>query len=299
MTLSEARRTFADLMKQAREGQLSEHARKKLAQARQILRRSKRPAMNARKRYHKPYHSLEPQIFESMAYRGYLIKFNALRDEYFIEKDKAFIGYAQTIPEAKRKIDSIFGDNPSVLRFRDLSIGEKFEFDRTGVEFSGMASGPWIKTGPRTYRPAISDTELMEQLKRQYGSYATKGMLRNMTKIRVGSINAQVVRLNPKLTRRKARLILHEGKVRGRKLTGRQRRFFGARASGYPRKNPAGRIQNIGRALEVRYHRTVGRQRGYYKHEIKSRRAGVYTIPPGWVYVGENSILITEETPRV
>jgi hypothetical protein len=164
--------------------------------------------MNPRKPYRKPYHSLEPQIFESMAYRGYLIKFNALRNEYWIEKDGAFISYAQTIPEAKRKIDEIFGDNPR------------------------------------------------------------------------------------KLTRTKARRILHEG------LTPRQRGYFGARASGAPRRNSP-KTQRIGRAVEVRYKRDIGRSPGYYKHEIQSRKAGVYTIPPGWVYVSTKSILITEREPHV
>ena len=37
-----------------------------------------------------------------------------------------------------------------------------------------------------------------------------------------------------KLTKRKARLILSEGKVRGHKITEKQRKFFGARASGLP-----------------------------------------------------------------
>ena len=36
------------------------------------------------------------------------------------------------------------------------------------------------------------------------------------------------------LTRMKAREILHHGEVRGHKLTARQRRFMGARASGQP-----------------------------------------------------------------
>jgi len=35
---------------------------------------------------------------------------------------------------------------------------------------------------------------------------------------------------------KKARLILHEGGVRGKKLTPRQRRFFGAISSGSPRR---------------------------------------------------------------
>jgi hypothetical protein len=39
-----------------------------------------------------------------------------------------------------------------------------------------------------------------------------------------------------KLTRAKARKILHDGSVRGHKLTAKQRRFFGAKASGAKRK---------------------------------------------------------------
>ena len=36
------------------------------------------------------------------------------------------------------------------------------------------------------------------------------------------------------LSRQKARLMLHEGTVRGQKITPKQRRFFGARSSGAP-----------------------------------------------------------------
>ncbi len=39
-----------------------------------------------------------------------------------------------------------------------------------------------------------------------------------------------------KLTKTKARKILRDGSVRGKKLTKRQRGFFGARASGKRRK---------------------------------------------------------------
>lgn len=39
-----------------------------------------------------------------------------------------------------------------------------------------------------------------------------------------------------KLTKKKARLILSEGKVRGHPITEKQRKFMGARASGYPVK---------------------------------------------------------------
>lgn len=39
-----------------------------------------------------------------------------------------------------------------------------------------------------------------------------------------------------KLTKRKARLILRHGSVRGKKLTPKQKRFLGARAGGEPVK---------------------------------------------------------------
>ncbi len=51
-----------------------------------------------------------------------------------------------------------------------------------------------------------------------------------------------------------------------------------------------GNIQSIGRALEVRYERT-GKRRGYYSHKITTR-AEVYTVPAGWFYVPEKSIVI-------
>jgi hypothetical protein len=40
------------------------------------------------------------------------------------------------------------------------------------------------------------------------------------------------------ITKKKAREILHHGEVRGHKLTEKQRRFMGARASGYPKFSP-------------------------------------------------------------
>lgn len=36
------------------------------------------------------------------------------------------------------------------MKFRDLQLNDVFEFDRTGLLCSGMARGPWRKTGVRT-----------------------------------------------------------------------------------------------------------------------------------------------------
>jgi hypothetical protein len=41
--------------------------------------------------------------------------------------------------------------NPKGKTFKDLPIGTKFEFDRSGPFSSSLASGPWVKTSERTY----------------------------------------------------------------------------------------------------------------------------------------------------
>lgn len=66
---------------------------------------------------------------------------------------------------------------------------------------------------------------------------------------------------NNPISRRKARLILHEGQVRGHRLTERQRRFFGARASGYPMRNAGPLYLNARRGRRRRnpYHRNPGK----------------------------------------
>lgn len=83
---------------------------------------------------------------------------------------------------------------------------------------------------------------------------------------------------NPKrLTRAKARLILHHGEVRGYPLTEPQRGFFGARASGYPRRNAMARGYGAS-SLPAHYRRRSSRRRhlpplvghrvyrGHYRH---------------------------------
>jgi hypothetical protein len=37
-------------------------------------------------------------------------------------------------------------------RFKDLVVGDVFEFDHSGLRFHGdLAHGPYVKTGPRRY----------------------------------------------------------------------------------------------------------------------------------------------------
>lgn len=92
-----------------------------------------------------------------------------------------------------------------------------------------------------------------------------------------------------KLTRKKARLILHHGEVRGHELTAKQRAMFGARASGYPVRRPrrnGGDKTRMGKLVEIRYLRDHGRAPGYYKHEFKSQPTIYYTDAPVTVPAG-------------
>jgi hypothetical protein len=60
------------------------------------------------------------------------------------------------------------------VKFRSLPEGARFVFS-SERHISGMAKGPWIKTGPRTYR---------HEDERQH-----------MQRVTVGSINVQVVKM--------------------------------------------------------------------------------------------------------
>jgi hypothetical protein len=234
MTQTEARQVFARLMAKAREGRLSTLDRERLTQARQMLRRARRPAMNPRTNM--DYEAIDRDM------SSYVVTSKKQTTRFFLTDE----GLATDIPSRAK-------------RFRWLDLAEKAA-DEANHD-PGWRGFKW--------KP-MSVAEMM------------------------------ATRKNPrKLTRRKARLILDEGQARGRKLTPRQRRFFGARASGYPEPNPQRKPQRLGRALEVRYQRTIGEKPGYYRHPIQSRKAGVYTVSEGWVYVGSKSILITEEEPHV
>jgi hypothetical protein len=37
------------------------------------------------------------------------------------------------------------------MKFKELAIGDKFEFDRSQWWSSSLASGPWVKLSARTY----------------------------------------------------------------------------------------------------------------------------------------------------
>lgn len=82
------------------------------------------------------------------------------------------------------------------------------------------------------------------------------------------------------ITAKKARKILHHGKVRGRKLTNKQRGFMGARARGVPpKKNPS--LVIVGNPGRKRRAKTNGGKRAKAKGAAARARknpAGAGTI---------------------
>jgi hypothetical protein len=126
----------------------------------------------------------------------------------------------------------------------------------------------------------VPERELLRQASQQIRYEKRRGSTASSnTKAKVRMVQ------NRGLTRAKARQILEEGRAAGRKLTSRQRRFFGARASGYPRRNAG--VQSVGKMKLIDYYRTAPhecnaeckRNRHLFRHSAKGQ-AQVMTIPP-------------------
>ncbi len=75
------------------------------------------------------------------------------------------------------------------MKFRELSIGQRFEFDRSGLTVChGLESGPWVKTSSRGYRKDTTPFSLDPIVRHEHVIYSAM-------KCTVGSINTTVVAL--------------------------------------------------------------------------------------------------------
>lgn len=197
------------------------------------------------------------------------------------------------MPTIQESAKRVFADLMQMARRRTLTASEKEQLSRarqylrqhakprrnasqpgTITGGTSIASGYVIRWAPGSYSQMFLKQESAERYLKRAAKpgkviYVEPGYdFRNPRK---------------KLTRRKARRILHEGIAQGRALTERQRKFFGARASGYPRVNRKRPIR-IGKIVELRYRRDVGLKKGFYKHTFRSG-ASVYVMPDGSVTI--------------
>jgi hypothetical protein len=222
MTTAAARQLFAELMKKAREGRLTDKERAQLRTASQVIRYEKR-----------------------RGFTGAVNRPNA--------------GLGAVILRVIARIEHSPGTSVTFYRLRqqkEFARIPRSTFDRAILKLKKEGKIDLLQS---SWSPGVRpDMQADDVVDRTAGrSYVS--LVRNVR--------------NPRgISRRKARSILHEGQVGGFPLTERQRKFFGARASGYPRRRArsnAGRrrgLLRMGKLVELRYYRDHGKKPGYYKH---------------------------------
>lgn len=203
-----------------------------------------------------------------------------------------------TISEARQ----VFASLMSTARTRPLTAHEKAELSYARQQLRADRKG--ARRNPRKSTTATESryARLVRKLvryRKEGGPPLTPAEVKQLAADTRVILKTVPTERNP-LTRAKAKQILHEGRAQGRKLTEKQRRFFGARASGAPRRNPKqvikaehadvfvhnpGGLVRMGTLVELRYHRDHGRAKGYYRHPFKQRPT-IYYRP------SDNSILI-------
>lgn len=78
------------------------------------------------------------------------------------------------------------------MKFKELNIGARFEFDRSGLPLChGLESGPWIKTSSRNYRKDTTPFTDDALAKMDHLTYSHATM-----KCQAGSINVTVIKLS-------------------------------------------------------------------------------------------------------
>ena len=280
---SDASRTFAALMAKARAGKLTERDRVQLSHARQQLRRAKRPAMNP-------------------------------RQSKYVIGDTVYVNRSQVAPSlAKDLFWRVFID-PAVIRQIskdktrveiEFPFGKRYWFDVDAIEFKNASRERFPAVSTKVDCKTCHGTGLAPDYKSVcavcHGGGKVRGNPDNLTiwTVRATTKAAALRGLAKSMQGTWYQVVSVKKKgpdtylITIRTLEKRNPRRVPTR------RNPAGKLQRLGHALEIRYRREIGRKPGYYKHEIESQRAGLYTVPAGWVYVPGKSILITEGKPHV
>lgn len=280
MSPAEAKRTFADLMARARDRKLSLTEKARLSQARQMLRRGRRPAMNPRKSTIYTRASTEELQRVVKQYRQELLTSAILTPKDHRNLRSHIVAIQKELDRRTKTNPARFPHGRHLVELKKIQMGGipfAFVVIRDGEEIGFITKHRDTRTETHPWKAFVGIGHHATYLGAVYGS---DGKARAIQAI----VDGIPLEENP------IELGYRSPKTgRGRHLS------IGVGRSA--KSNPPG-PQRIGRALEVRYKRDIGRKPGYYKHSIQAN-AGVYTVSPGWVYVGSKSILITEGKPRV
>lgn len=292
----EARRVFADMMAKSRERHLTEPDRRRLAQARQLLRRAKRPAMNKPQQTVKARHA---DVFihnatrlhwtENQRWINHKTKEVVTAEELLRRYGDYLRVHRISLIDRPRDFSVVMDDGTVWSRTTDLRQNPRIKPGWTYSKLIGThwRFPKWVLTDPQDKAHVNEDTFIA-----RVTTVADGGKRATFTAPwgNLGWLDFA----DGKKVKEPRRNPIELG-YRSKK-TGRGRHL--SIGVGRSQSNPRRRITRLGRALEVRYKREIGDQPGFYKHAIRSR-AGAYAIPPGWVYVGTKSILITEKEPHV
>lgn len=311
LTVTEARRVFANLMQQARTGALSQRDKAKLSQARQLLRRAKRPAMNPRLHWTENQRWKERKTGEIVTAEELLKRYGdylRIHRISLIDRPKDFSVVMDDGSVWSRTTDRMNPTNRQMILVvwaDDRGKPYAAMWKASGTEKDILKAGQYAREQngkvfvfPTRKDLAAAKKEAIRDFLSSYPRGAEYTNPRRSTK----TIEQRVaVELHRKFGYSKKEAQERAANTQGSNVSEIVRRIVRSdthRSVGGLR-NPRRSLQRLGRALEIRYKREIGRQPGYYKHEIESQRAGLYTISEGWIYVPGKSILITEGKPRV
>lgn len=313
MTMAQARQIFSDLMQLARTRRLTEQERARLAKARQLIRRNKRPAMNPRDLPPPTAEYLEAleaanhssRIFREVqqAYRAGRLtdaEYLAARKQYATASESFDRAYAQEEKRARRRLRT--NRAPRLSEAVDERLQQMRHMFTSGVS---ETTGRLVYRGGDQYggsdvmgrlsgvKPAFPELSHEKAGPQAIAGAISRGKGKVYDRVRdaVARDLGRYYTEGKKRSRGRLSVAPHKALRRYcshcRTLHAKgEHRFHGA--GSFHRThlfsfNPRGG-RRVGRIVEIRYERDWGRQPGFYKH--------VFRVPASLYRLPDNSILI-------